>query len=92
MNCNCIEELRTALKQAHGVGRIDFALKMSINLKEGGMKACLPPLSYTFNKIKDNGKPEAKQTRSYVMFMYCPFCGKQVGSKEIIKDSQPTTP
>lgn len=72
MPCNCIEILREKLATHHSVktDQIDFELETAIDTKTFEMMAELPPLHYSYPLAK-------KRKKSYVVFSFCPFCGKR---------------
>lgn len=68
-NCGCLEKVRNKLT-AHYKSSCELELKQAIDPETLSLGRAIPPLYFTYYSGK-------KRKRSFVVFTYCPFCGKK---------------
>jgi hypothetical protein len=77
MACECLEAIGKKLDEKYG-GETDFTnVVQTMNFKTGEVGTSLEPLRFSYPVVKKDGTPSKKRKNSYVMFTYCPFCGKR---------------
>lgn len=76
MNCECLKKIKAKLED-HYKAPVDLDLRQTINMETGESGTSLPPMYFSYYKLGKGGKPERGRTRSFVDFLFCPFCGKK---------------
>lgn len=70
--CDCISLIRSKLTALHGA-EVSLDLKQMINTETLSLITALPPLTYSYMEGK-------KRRKSYIVFNYCPFCGRNAST------------
>lgn len=74
--CDCVEKTNEALQKKFGPTAC-LETKLMINLTTGKLMSVFPPLFFSYNELKADGKPRSKSTKWRIATNFCPMCGKE---------------
>lgn len=78
MDCNCIKDLRKAIKKEYGEDASFTNIHITFNIKNGEMGESFEPITFKYHPKKADGTFSKKWDKKHIVFSFCPICGKKI--------------
>ena len=81
MTCNCLPEIKEAVSREVGDPDTEFDTVYMGGISSPGLLRP-QPLRFSYRDKKKNGDYYKNRKKSFVQFIFCPFCGTRYHEKE----------